>query len=81
MPSYFTKGSCSREIIFSVQDNKLTDLKFIGGCAGNLQAICKLTIGRDINEIIPLLKNIKCRNNTSCPDQLAKALEAYINKK
>lgn len=81
MPSYFTKGSCSREIIFSVQDNKLTDLKFIGGCAGNLQAICKLTIGRDINEIISLLKNIKCRNNTSCPDQLAKALEAYINKK
>ena len=76
MPIYRTKGTCSREIIFSVENNVLTDLKFIGGCSGNLQAIQRLCVGRPIDEIIPLLRGIKCRNDTSCPDQLARALEA-----
>ncbi len=80
MPIYRTKGTCSREILFSVEDNKLTDLKFIGGCSGNLQAIQRLCIGKSIDEIIPILSGIKCRNDTSCPDQLAKALTEYKNK-
>lgn len=49
----------------------------MGGCSGNLQGISRLTIGKDIDEIIGTLKGIKCRNNTSCPDQLALALEEY----
>lgn len=82
MSTYRTKGSCSREIIFNVNnDNVLTDLKFLGGCSGNLQALAKLLTGKKIEEIIPLLKGIQCRNNTSCPDQLAIALTEYLNSK
>ena len=74
-------GTCSRQIMFSVtSDNKLSDVKFIGGCMGNLQGISKLCIGRDIDDIIKLLKGIQCRSNTSCPDQLAKALIEYKQK-
>lgn len=80
MAVYRTRGTCSREIIFSVdKDNKLTDIKFLGGCSGNLQAVAKLIIGKDINDIVSQLKGIQCRNGTSCPDQLSLALEEYIN--
>lgn len=77
MATYRTKGSCSREIYYKVENNKLKELKFIGGCAGNLQAISKLLIGQDIDYIIKNLDGIRCRNNTSCPDQLAAALIEY----
>lgn len=80
MPIYRTKGTCSREIIFTVDNNILTDLKFIGGCSGNLQGIQRLCIGKPIDEIIATLSGIKCRNDTSCPDQLAKALTEYKTK-
>lgn len=82
MATYRTKGSCSREIIFNINDNNiLTDLKFLGGCSGNLQALSKLLTGRNIDEIIPYLKGIQCRNGTSCPDQLALALLEYSKRK
>ena len=78
MQTYITKGTCSRQILFDVtEDNKLKDVKFIGGCSGNLQAIARLVDGKDIDEVISLLKGIKCRSNTSCGDQLATALEKY----
>ena len=82
MQTYITKGTCSRQIIFDVtEDNKLKDVKFIGGCSGNLQAVARLVDGKDIDEVISLLKGIKCRSNTSCGDQLATALEKYKIKK
>lgn len=78
MFTYFTSGTCSRQIIFNVDgENKLHDVKFIGGCSGNLQGVARLVEGKDIDEIQPLLSGIKCRNNTSCPDQLSKAIAAY----
>ena len=78
MFTYSTKGSCSRQILFDVDaDNKLHGLRFIGGCSGNLQGIAKLVEGKDIDEIEQMLLGIKCRNNTSCPDQLAKAIGEY----
>ncbi|MEG1613032.1 MAG: TIGR03905 family TSCPD domain-containing protein [Clostridia bacterium] len=77
MPIFRTRGTCSREILFSVENNILTDLKFIGGCSGNLQALSRLTVGKNIDEIISILKGIRCKNDTSCPDQLAKALTEY----
>ncbi len=81
MNIYQTKGTCSKQIIFDVKDDlTLTNVRFIGGCSGNLQAIAKLVEGKNIDEIIPLLKGIKCRNNTSCGDQLAVALENYKKK-
>ncbi len=81
MYSYLTKGTCSRQILFDVTDDeKVKNVKFIGGCSGNLQAISKLVDGKPINEVISTLKGIKCRANTSCGDQLATALSEYKAK-
>ena len=82
MVTYKTKNTCSRQINFDIENNKLKNVSFIGGCNGNLQGISKLVEGRDIDEVIGLLKGVQCRNGTSCPDQLAQALEQYkINNK
>lgn len=77
METYKTHGTCSKEIIFEVRDHKIASLKFIHGCTGNTQGVAKLAIGRDIDEVISLLSGINCRNGTSCPDQLARALIEY----
>lgn len=76
---YHTKGTCSRQIVLDISNNIIKDVKFIGGCSGNLQGISKLVIGEQIDNVISKLKGINCRNGTSCPDQLAKALEEYKN--
>lgn len=82
MFTYSTKGTCSRQIIFDVDpDNKIHNVKFIGGCSGNLQGIAKLVEGRDISEIKNSILGIQCRNGTSCPDQLARAITAYEEKR
>lgn len=82
MQTYMTKGTCSRQIIFDVtEDEKLTNVKFIGGCSGNLQAVARLVEGKPVREVISILKGIKCRGNTSCGDQLATALERYLDRK
>jgi len=77
MYTYNTKGTCSIRITFDVVDNKLYNVNFLGGCRGNLQGISKLVEGNNIDDVILRLKGIQCRNGTSCPDQLAKALEDY----
>lgn len=79
MERYETHGTCSREIMFDVKDNKLTSVQFVRGCVGNTQGVSRLAVGRDIDEVIKLLSGIQCRNGTSCPDQLAKALIEYKN--
>ena len=82
MHIYNTKGTCSRQILFDVTDDmKVTNVKFIGGCSGNLQALARLVDNKPVDEVIATLKGIKCRSNTSCGDQLATALEIYKNKK
>ena len=78
MITYQTKGTCSRQIYFEVdKDNKLHNVKFVGGCSGNLQGVSRLVEGKDIDEVEKLLSGVICRNNTSCPDQLSKAIAAY----
>lgn len=78
MFQYKTKGTCSQIIYFDVEDNKLKDVKFIGGCNGNLKGIAQLVEGMDINEVINRVDGITCgMKKTSCPDQLAQALKAY----
>ena len=72
-----TSGTCSRAIEFEVKDNKVYNVKFVGGCMGNTQGIAKLVEGMDIDEVIYRLKGTLCRTGTSCPDQLAKALMSY----
>ena len=76
---YRTKGTCSSEIEFEIQDGKVHNVQFFGGCNGNLQAVSILTEGMDVHEAIQKLKGIKCGfKNTSCPDQLARALESAL---
>lgn len=77
MESYRTVGTCSRQIIYEVEDGVLKSLKFINGCSGNTQGVSRLAIGMKIDDIIARLQGIQCRNGTSCPDQLAKALIEY----
>ncbi len=82
MNSYITRGTCSRQILFDVtDDNKVKNVKFIGGCLGNLQAVARLVDGKNIDEVISTLKGIKCKGNTSCGDQLALALTDYKERK
>ena len=79
---YYTKGTCSRQILFDVdENNKMHNVRFIGGCGGNLQGIARLVEGKDIDEIQTLLAGIRCRNNTSCPDQLSRAIADYKAKR
>ena len=78
--SYKTSGVCSREIIFEVEDNKVKNVQFIGGCNGNLKGISALVEGQDMDEIISRVEGIRCGSKcTSCPDQLAEALKAVKN--
>lgn len=82
MQTYTTKGTCSRQILFDIdENNRVHNVKFINGCLGNLQGIAKLVENRDIDEVISLLKGIRCKGNTSCPDQLACALIEYKQRK
>ena len=74
---YKTHGTCSQQISFDLQDGN--NLKFVGGCNGNLKGICSLVEGMDANEVISKLEGIRCGfKSTSCPDQLAKAIKEAL---
>lgn len=78
--TYKTKGTCSREITFSVEDGKVKNVSFYGGCNGNLKGIGALVEGMDIDDVIARVEGIHCgMKSTSCPDQLAQALKAAKN--
>ncbi len=75
---YSTKGTCSRQILFDVDaEGKMHNVRFIGGCSGNLQGIARLVEGKHIDEVETLLAGVRCKGNTSCPDQLSKAVTEY----
>ena len=79
MQTYKTHGTCSREIRFEIEDGKLASCEIAGGCPGNTVGVAKLAVGRPVEEVIRLCKGIPCGNKgTSCPDQLARALEASL---
>ena len=72
---YNTKGTCSAQISIDVEDDKVTNVQFVGGCNGNLKGIASLVKGMTVNQVIEKLQGIKCGfKPTSCPDQLATAL-------
>ena len=78
--TYRTKGVCSQMIVFDVEDNKVSNVQFFGGCNGNLKGIGALVEGMDIDDVIARVEGIKCgMKSTSCPDQLAKALKEAKN--
>ena len=77
---YKTSGVCARMIIVDTEDGVITDCKFVGGCAGNTQGVAALVVGMKIEDAIGKIKGIKCGfKPTSCPDQLALALEEALN--
>lgn len=79
--SYRTKGTCSGQIDLELEDGIIKDVVFYGGCNGNLKGISALVKGKPATEVIDSLKGLKCGfKQTSCPDQLAHALEAALNE-
>lgn len=79
---YQPKGVCSKMMQIRIKDNIIQDVEFVGGCAGNLSGIGVLVKGMNISEVAPKLQGIPCgKRPTSCPDQLSKALLAYIEAK
>ena len=77
--TYQTSGTCSREIFFEIEDGKVKNVQYIGGCNGNLKGIGALIEGMDAQEAISRLEGITCGPKaTSCPDQLAQALKKAL---
>lgn len=76
---YATSGTCSRLIEFEIKDGRVRNVSFTGGCNGNLKGIGRLVEGKTPGEIIEILEGVTCKDkNTSCPDQLSKALRQTI---
>ena len=76
---YKTKGTCSQRIFFEIEDGKVHNVQYLGGCNGNLQGISALVRGMKAQDAIERLRGIRCGfKNTSCPDQIAKALEEAL---
>lgn len=75
---YTPKGVCSMQMIFEIEENIIKSLRIIGGCPGNTLGVSKLVEGKQVEEVIEMLKGITCGvKGTSCPDQIAQALEEY----
>ena len=77
---YKTRGTCARAVIVDIEDGVITDCQFVGGCSGNTQGVAALVKGMKVDEAVSKIKGIKCgMKSTSCPDQLALALEEAAN--
>ena len=78
--TYKTKGTCSQMITLELNDGKVSNVKFFGGCNGNLKGIASLVEGMDIDDVIARVEGTTCgMKQTSCPDQLAQALKQAKN--
>lgn len=79
--TYVPQGTCSRNIEFSIDNGRIHDLHFVGGCMGNLRGISSLVEGMDAHEVAQRLRGTMCGNKgTSCPDQLAQAIEKALEQ-
>lgn len=79
---YLPLGVCSKVMQIKIKDNIILDVEFVGGCAGNLSGIGMLIRGMNIEDVIKRVSGLPCGSRpTSCPDQLSKALSAYISQK
>ena len=79
--TYKTQSVCSRSIEIDVENDIITKVKFLGGCAGNTQGVASLLVGMSVDEAISRLEGIRCGfKPTSCPDQLSKALKEHYGK-
>lgn len=79
---YKTQGTCSRSIHVEIEDGIINKVEVLGGCNGNTQGISKLVAGMKAEDVVRLLKGTDCGGRgTSCPDQLAKAIEKAMSEK
>ena len=79
MYEYKTRGTCSQKILFDVENGKVKNVQFIGGCNGNLKGIAALVKGQKASDIVNRCSGICCgMKSTSCPDQLACALKEVL---
>ena len=76
--SYETAGSCAKRIDIEIEAGVIVDTVFVDGCPGNTRAVAALVKGMPVADAIRRLKGIACQGDTSCPDQLARALEATV---
>ena len=77
--TYTPRGTCSRKIDFTLENGIVKAVQFTGGCSGNTQGVAALCVGRPAEEVVKVIKGIRCgMKPTSCPDQLANALEQAI---
>ena len=80
--TFTPKGVCAMKLSFDLDDGKISDIQFLGGCNGNLSAISKLAEGMDAERLVSILRGNKCgMKNTSCADQLAEAVELALEGK
>ena len=77
---YFPKGTCSTEMFIEHENGIIQKVRIVRGCPGNTQGVAALLVGMPLEEAMKRLEGIQCRNGTSCPDQLAKAIKQYLNK-
>jgi uncharacterized protein (TIGR03905 family) len=77
MFTYKTKGTCSTQIDLEIRDGVITHCHFTRGCAGNTEGLSRMVIGRKAEDVARELEGIPCQGNTSCPDQLSRAIRAY----
>ncbi len=76
--TYKTRGTCSQAIEFDIEDGVVSNVCFLGGCRGNTQGVARLAEGMKATDVIDKCEGVLCRDNTSCPDQLARALKEAI---
>ena len=77
MFSYKTHGTCSTQIDLEIRDGIITYCKFTRGCTGNTEGLARMVVGQKAEDVAAPLEGVPCRGNTSCPDQLSKAIRAY----
>ena len=77
MFTYRTQGTCSTAMELEIRDGIITHCRIINGCKGNTEGLSRMVVGQKADEVAAKLEGIPCRGNTSCPDQLAKAIRAY----
>lgn len=78
--SYKAQGVCSREINFDIENGKLYNVVFVGGCKGNTQGVARLAEGRDAKEVADILQGVQCRDNNSCPNQFSIAINKALSE-
>lgn len=78
--TYTTHGTCARFIDIELDGERVKEIRFIGGCAGNAQGVASLVQGLHAQDVITRLRGLECRGGTSCPDQLSQALSGMLEK-